>query len=94
MLTLKRRLQRLEAIGPREPELAAARRSFITRAAVEHLSTDELRAALGASAALQEGREPTSQELAAANALQTATELECRRAGLTLVEFNRNLTAG
>ena len=92
--TLKRRLQRLEAIGPREPELAAARRSFITRAAVEHLSTDELRSALGANEALREGREPTSQGLAAASALKTATEVECRRAGMTLAKFNLNLAAG
>jgi hypothetical protein len=92
--TLKRRLQRLEAIGPRESELALARRRFITRAAVQHLSTDELRSALSANAALREGQEPTSQELAAASALKTATEVECRRGGMTLAEFNRNLAAG
>ena len=92
--TLKRRLQRLEAIGQRERELAPERCRFITRAAVQHLSTDELRSALGANEALREGREPTGQELAAANALNAATEVECRRAGMTLVEFNRNLAAG
>jgi len=92
--TLKRRLQRLEAIGLHESELAPGRCRFITRAAVQHLSTDELRFALGANAALQEGRAPTSQELAAANALKTATEVECRRAGMNLSEFNRNLAAG
>jgi hypothetical protein len=86
-------LQRLEAIGPRESELAPARFRFITRAAVQHLSTDELRSALGANEALREGREPTSQELGAASALKTATEVECRRAGMTLAEFNRHLAA-
>lgn len=91
--TLKRRLQRLEAIGQHERELAPERCRFITRAAVQHLSTDELRSALGANEALREGREPTSQELAASNALQTATDVECRRAGMTLAEFNRNLAA-
>src|SRR5580658_8780051 len=91
--TLKRRLQQLETIGPGESELAPARCRFITRAAVQHLSTDELRSALGASEALREGREPTSQGLAAANALETATEVECRRAGMTLAEFNRHLGA-
>ena len=87
--TLKRRLQRLEAIGQREAELAPDRCRFITRAAVQHLSTDELRSALGAHEALREGREPTSQELAAANALKTATEVECRRAGMAPAKFNR-----
>jgi DNA-binding transcriptional regulator YdaS (Cro superfamily) len=91
--TLKRRLQRLEAIGQRERELATERCRFITRATIHHLSTDELRSALGAGTALQEGREPTSQELAAANALKTATEVECRHAGMNLSEFNRNLAA-
>jgi DNA-binding transcriptional regulator YdaS (Cro superfamily) len=91
--TLERRLQRLEAIGQRENELAPERCRFITRAAVQQLSTDELRSALGANEALREGREPTSQEVAAANALQTATEVECRRAGMTLAEFNRHLGA-
>jgi hypothetical protein len=91
--TLKRRLQRLEASVLRENELAPDRCRFITRAAVEHLSTDQLRSALGAKAALQEGREPTSQEFAAVRALTTATEVECRRAGMTVAEFNRNLAA-
>jgi hypothetical protein len=76
--TLKRRLQRLEAIGQRESELAPDRCRFITRAAVQHLSTDELRSAVGANEAQREGREPTSQEFAAANALKTATEVECQ----------------
>lgn len=93
MPSLSRRVQHLEASVQRENELAPDRCRFITRAAVQHLSTDELRSALGANAALQEGREPTSQELAGANALMTATEVECRRVGMTLAEFNRNLAA-
>jgi hypothetical protein len=31
--------------------------------------------------------------LAAASALKTATEVECRRAGMPLAEFNRHLAA-
>jgi hypothetical protein len=31
--------------------------------------------------------------LAAASAFETATEVECRRAGMTLAEFNRHLAA-
>jgi hypothetical protein len=77
MPSLNRRLQRLEASVQRENELAPDRCRSITRAAVQHLSTDELRSALGAKAALQEGREPTSRELAAVRALTTATEVEC-----------------
>lgn len=93
MPSLNRRLQRLQTICSRENELAPDRCRFITRAAVHHLSTDELRSALSAHEALRDGREPTTQELAAANALRTATEAECRRAGMTLAQFNRYLAA-
>jgi hypothetical protein len=93
MPSLSKRLERLEASVQRDNEFASDRCRLITRAAVQHLSTDELRSALGANAARQEGREPTSQELAAAKALQVATEVECRRAGMTIAGFNRHLAA-
>jgi hypothetical protein len=89
MPSLISRLQRLEAIGQRENELAPERCRFIGRAALQHLSTEHLRWLSEAKKTGLEGRPLTSQDLAAAEALQTAIGAECRKAGITLAEFNR-----
>jgi hypothetical protein len=93
MPSLSRRLQRLEASVQRENELAPERCRFISRAALQHLSTDHLRWLIEAKTTGLEGRPLTSQDLAAANALHAAIEAECRKAGVTLAEFNRHRVA-
>jgi len=90
MRSLSRRLQRLESISiGREDWRFADRGRFISRAVLEHLSTDQLRCLIEVHKAVQQGRELTSQELAAVNTLNTATEEECRKAGASIAEFNR-----
>jgi len=89
MTSLSRRLQRLEAGYRQNDGFAADRCRFIQREAIHHLSDDELRCLIGAKEAQQGGRAWTSQELAALNALKTATEEECRKARITIAEFNR-----
>ena len=89
MTSLSRRLGRLEA-GSRESDgIAADRCRCVRRNALAHLTADELRCLIEAHEALQEGREWTSHELAAANALSTAVALECQKADMTRAEFNR-----
>ena len=68
--SLGRRLQRLEA-----------NRRFIQQEAFQHLSGHELRFLIDATKALQQGRELTSQEAAAAEAFAAALEQECQKAG-------------
>jgi hypothetical protein len=89
MTSLSRRLQRLETGYRQSDGLASDRCHFIQREAIRHLSDDELRCLIGAKETQQEGRAWTSQELAALNALKTATEEECRKAQITIAEFNR-----
>jgi hypothetical protein len=54
---------------------------------------EELRCLIEVHKAVEQGRELTSEELAAVNALNTATEEECRKAGITRAEFKRNSRA-
>jgi Lon protease-like protein len=93
MISLSRRLQRLEADRQQNAPVAADRRRCIQQRAIRRLTTEELRCLIEVKKALPEGRAWTSQELAALNALKTATEEECRKARITVAEFNRYSSA-
>jgi len=93
MTPLSRRLARLEAGCRQNDGFAADRWRFVRQNALHHLSVDELRCLIEVHQAVLQGRELTSEELAAVNALNTATDEECRKAGITLAEFKRNSRA-
>jgi hypothetical protein len=90
MTSLSRRLQCLEAGCRQNDGFAADRCRFIRKAAFQHLSTDQLRCLIEVLKAVPQGRPMTSEEVAAANALNTATEEECQKAGITIAEFKRH----
>jgi hypothetical protein len=74
-------------------EFVAERCRFVQQQANQRLSTDQLRCLIEVYGAVRQGRPLTSEELAAVNALNTATEEECRKAGIALAEFKRNSRA-
>ena len=89
MPSLSRRLQRLEANCREDDAVVADRCQLVWPSALEHLTVGELRGLLEAYDALQEGREYTSQGLAALHALNTAMNLECQKAGVSRAKFDR-----
>jgi hypothetical protein len=89
MTSLSRRLQRLEAGCRQNAPVAADRRRFIQQQALQHLTTDQLRFLIELKKAPPRGRQLTSEELAMLNALNTAVDLECQKAGVSQAGFKR-----
>jgi len=89
MTSLSRRLQRLESGYRQNDGLASDRRRFIQQRALQHLTTDQLRCLIELKKTPPQGRPLTSEELAALNALNTAVDLECQKAGVSQAEFKR-----
>lgn len=85
MISLSRRLQRLEA-GCRQN--VADRRRIIQQESFKHLSIDQKKCLLAAMTSYQH-RPLTSEEGAVVRAFDTATKEECRKAGITVAEFLR-----
>jgi hypothetical protein len=90
MTSLGRRLRRLEANCLQNDGNADGRRSMIQRQALQHLSQDELRCLIELKKAPPRDRQLTSEEVSTLNALKTAVELECKKAGIPIAEFNRH----
>ena len=84
------RLERLESGYRQNDGLASDRRRLIQRQALRHLTTDQLRCLIELKKTPPQGRPLTSEELAALNALKTATELECKKTGIPIAEFKRH----
>src|ERR1700690_3186903 len=89
MTSLGRRLQRLEAGCQQRDEMVADRCRPIQRRALQHLTTDQLRCLIELKKTPPQGRPLTSDELAVLNALNTAVDLECQKAGVSQAEFKR-----
>ena len=90
MTSLGRRLQRLEAGCRQSFEIAPDRCRLIKQQALQHLTTDQLRCLIELKKTPPQGRPLTSEELAALNALNTAVDLECQKAGIPIAEFKRH----
>jgi hypothetical protein len=89
MTSLSRRLQRLESGYRQNDGLASDRRRLIQRQALQHLTTDQLRCLIELKKTPPQGRPLTSEELAVLNALNTAVDLKCQKAGVSQAEFKR-----
>ena len=89
MTSLSRRLERLE-VGCRENDRFAADRCRpISSRAFKHLTYDQLKCLQASITSYQQGRPLTSEELAMLNALNTAVDLECQKAGVSQAGFKR-----
>ena len=89
MTSLSRRLQRQET-GCRESDrLAADRCRPISSRAFKHLSYDQLKCLQTALISYQQGRPLTSEASAVVIAFDAAAKEECRKAGITLAEYQR-----
>jgi hypothetical protein len=89
MTSLSRRLARLEAGCRQNDGFAAGRCRLIQRQALQHLTTDQLRCLIELKKTPPQGRPLTSEELDVLNALNTAVDLECQKAGVSQAEFKR-----
>jgi len=90
MISLSRRLQRLEAGCRQSDEIVADRCRNIYKAAFTHLSYDQKKCLLAAITSHQQGRPLTSEEAAVVSAFDTAMKAECEKAGITLAEYRRH----
>jgi hypothetical protein len=87
MTSLSRRLERLE-VGCRENDRFAADRCRpISSRAFKHLTYDQLKCLQASITSYQQGRPLTSEEAAAGNAFNTATEEESRKTQITVAEY-------
>ena len=103
MTSLSRRLKHLEAnyqLVNRQPdEHARNLESAIRKRVLGHLSADQLHLMLDVATAIQQGsfdesKIPAEQWAALNEAYNAALDEECRKAGITVVEFSRYCRAG
>jgi hypothetical protein len=84
---MTRRLRRLEAGCRQNHQIVADRRRLIQQASFKHLSLDQKKCLRAAITSYQQGHPLTGEEVAVVNAFDTATEQECRKAGITIAEY-------
>jgi hypothetical protein len=89
-MTLKRRLEHLEATAPRQDQLAQNRSRLVSQPVFGHMTERELLSLNQAGKALQEGRSLTPEESATCDAYDAALEKESRKLGYrSLAQFER-----
>lgn len=89
MTSLTRRLGRLEAGCRQNDEIVADRCRIVRQETYKHLSFDQKKCLLAAITSYQQGRPLTCEEAAVVSAFDTATQEECRKAGISLAEYKR-----